>query len=295
MANQVSGSGNGTNSCWKKLWKMPVPPKVKSFWWRVIKKFIPARSILKHRHMEHIEFCEACGKSEETIHHALFECTWAKLFWHEMRTASQLKLPIFHPHAWAMDMIDNSTIREGDSSMIMCGCWAIWKERNARKHGESRRSVTESVRWVLETTIDLARTGKEKAKKSPKTKARWLPPAAGFLKINTDASFMDDTLSGSTGLVIRNHQGNLVYAQAIWYEHAASARSVEALAIRDAIRLATDRSYNQIIVESDSTEAVNMCAGDEQVRSELLPICQEIRELKRAFTSCSIFFYWVRG
>jgi ribonuclease HI len=174
--------------------------------------------------------------------------------------------------------------------MIMCGCWAIWKERNARKHGESRRSVTESVRWVLETTIDLARTGKEKAKKSPKTKARWLPPAAGFLKINTDASFMDDTLSGSTGLVIRNHQGNLVYAQAIWYEHAASARSVEALAIRDAIRLATDKSYNQIIVESDSTEAVNMCAGDEQVRSELLPIFQEIRELKRAFTSCSISF-----
>jgi hypothetical protein len=108
-------------------------------------------------------------------------------------------------------------------------------------------------------------SGKEKAKKTQKTKARWLPPAAGFLKINTSASFMDDTLPGSMGLEIRNHQGNLVYAQAIWYEHATSARSVEALAIRDAIRLATDRSYDQIIVESDSSETVNMCARDEQV------------------------------
>lgn len=31
---------------WKKLWRLPVPPKVRNFWWRVIKGFVPARSVL---------------------------------------------------------------------------------------------------------------------------------------------------------------------------------------------------------------------------------------------------------
>lgn len=61
----------------KKLWRFSVQPKVRNYWWRVIKKFVPARAILRDRHIERIGFCEACGR-EETIYHALFECTWAK-------------------------------------------------------------------------------------------------------------------------------------------------------------------------------------------------------------------------
>jgi hypothetical protein len=51
LADQASGSGTEVKTCWKKLWKISVPPKVCLFWWRVIKKFIPARQILKQRHM----------------------------------------------------------------------------------------------------------------------------------------------------------------------------------------------------------------------------------------------------
>lgn len=33
-------------SHWQKLWKIPVPPKVRNFWWRVIHKFVPCFSVL---------------------------------------------------------------------------------------------------------------------------------------------------------------------------------------------------------------------------------------------------------
>jgi hypothetical protein len=42
-----------------------------------------------------------------------------------------------------------------------------------------------------------------------------------------------------------------------------------------------------VIMESDSKVAINICA-DDQSRSELMPICQEIRELSRAFASFSM-------
>jgi hypothetical protein len=61
--------------CWKRLWKLPVPPKIRSFWWRVTKGYIPVRQVLKSRHMEKFAFCESCGKQEETIMHGLFGCT----------------------------------------------------------------------------------------------------------------------------------------------------------------------------------------------------------------------------
>jgi hypothetical protein len=35
-----------------------------------------------------------------------------------------------------MDMVDNKTIKEEDAAMILCGCWLVWMEWNARKHGE---------------------------------------------------------------------------------------------------------------------------------------------------------------
>ena len=34
------------SNIWSKLWKLSVPPKVRNFWWRVIKGLIPVRAIL---------------------------------------------------------------------------------------------------------------------------------------------------------------------------------------------------------------------------------------------------------
>jgi hypothetical protein len=94
-----------------------------------------------------------------------------------------------------MDMVDSTTIKEEQAATILCSCWAIWQERNARQHGEGGRSVSASVRWALETLVDLSNSGKERRRKTPRTKARWKPPEEGVMKINTDACFQEGTMS----------------------------------------------------------------------------------------------------
>jgi hypothetical protein len=81
-----------------------------------------------------------------------------------------VKIPMLHLEYWAMYMVDTKLVKEEDASKIMCGCWSIWSERNARRHEEGRRSMTNSVRWVMQTTLDLAQIGKEKGKKLPRRK-----------------------------------------------------------------------------------------------------------------------------
>jgi ribonuclease HI len=277
-----------SKTCWKKLWKLLVPPKVRAFWWRVIKGFVPSRQVLNFRHVEKVGFCEACGKQEESIFHALFECTWARLFWSELKITANVKVPQFHPNTWAMDVIDSKVMVESQTSMILCGCWAAWQERNARKHGERGRSVTDSVRWAMQTSLDLSHSSREKPRKVLKPKEHWKPPAEGVIKINTDASFQEQEMTGGIGLVVRDHQGNLVRGQALWYGHAESALSMEALAIREGARLAQERGYVHVVIESDSLMAVNLCNADDQNRSKLRAIVQEIRDITRAFASFSI-------
>jgi hypothetical protein len=162
----VSSSGDNINRCWKVLWKLPIPPKVRSFWWRVINNFVPCRQILKRRHMDPIAFYKICGAEEESIFHAFFECTWAKLFWEDLKKVTSIKIPTLHPISWATDMIEGQLISEAKACVILCGCWSVWTERNAVSHGESQRSVIGSVRWAVDTTYDLARLGKRKTKKA---------------------------------------------------------------------------------------------------------------------------------
>jgi hypothetical protein len=48
-----------------------------------------------------------------------------------------------------------------------------------------------------------------------KKKDRWKAPDEGVIKINTDASFLEATMSGGTGLVVHDHRGSLIRGQAI--------------------------------------------------------------------------------
>jgi hypothetical protein len=49
--------------------------------------------------MELIGFCKTCGAKKETTYHALFECSWARLFWQEIKKATSIKLPVMHPES----------------------------------------------------------------------------------------------------------------------------------------------------------------------------------------------------
>ena len=65
---------------------------------------------------------------------------------------------------------------------------------------------------------------------------------------------------------------------------------MEAIAIRDGAKFALERGYTRMIIESDAEEVVKLCNDDGQNRSEITSICQEIRDIIGAFSSCRISF-----
>lgn len=68
------------DSAWKAVWKMPVPPKVRVFWWRVLHDSLPSKAELFRRHVEKEGFCEVCGDPSESIFHVVISCPLARRF-----------------------------------------------------------------------------------------------------------------------------------------------------------------------------------------------------------------------
>jgi ribonuclease HI len=159
----------------------------------------------------------------------------------------------------------------------------LWSERNARHHDEHGRTIYESVKWTIDIVTDLSIEGQARGASTPKKRASWQPPKEGILKLNVDASFQISTGEGASGLVVRDHVGILKRGQAIMYENVSTVLIMEALAIRDGVKLAADSGLSRIEVETDANEVVKLWRGRNEGRSEIAPILREIDELSNNF------------
>jgi hypothetical protein len=65
---------------WNSLWKLNVLPKVRVFWWRVLRGILPVESTLKHRHIAQLSRCKICMAMDEDLMHALISCVHARVF-----------------------------------------------------------------------------------------------------------------------------------------------------------------------------------------------------------------------
>jgi len=87
LVAQSSNPGKGPEF-WKFIWPLEVPNPVKLFIWHVCNKVLPVRSNLLRRKIIDDDTCP-CGRAEETIIHALWNCPVAQDVWGS-------KLSIFH-------------------------------------------------------------------------------------------------------------------------------------------------------------------------------------------------------
>ena len=145
-------------------------------------------------------------------------------------------------------------------------------------------TLYQAVTWARDIAFDvymeLAQTDQEPGGYQRNTKME----APGTLKINTDAAFWAETGNGATACVIRDHHGGFVLAQAKWYDNFLNAVVGEALACRDAVKMAAQFGFHKIHLETDCLELIQLWEKRVMQRSIIAPILSEINELMLAST-----------
>jgi ribonuclease HI len=88
------------------------------------------------------------------------------------------------------------------------------------------------------------------------------------LKLNVDAPFGVDDMSGVVGAVIRDAHGNFVIASSKFLQNVSSPAMVEAQAMLQGLELANSIGCNALEAESDSIEVITYCSGEVEMWNE---------------------------
>lgn len=155
--------------------------------------------------------------------------------------------------------------------------WHLWKRRNSLRNG---RTVSFNS-LVLKVNTDIWRLVKilyPRLQQIPISwpgivdyienyrpklyylVVSWKPPEQEYFKCNTDGASRGNPGRSSYGFCIRNHRGDLVYAQGEEV-HEATNIETEAIAIREAIYRYVSIGLAKVRVETDSLALVKILSG----------------------------------
>ena len=114
---------------WHKMWKMDVPPKVRTFLWRACSEILPTQANLARRRLPIDPQCDIYRHEEETVCHVLWECPLAVNVWALVKGKLQkctFAAPDFY--SLARQMKGKLTVKELEVWAMVS--WSIWNARN---------------------------------------------------------------------------------------------------------------------------------------------------------------------
>ena len=114
---------------WNRIWQLQVPPKVKTFVWRVCSDILPTRLNLCRKMTPLDLACAICQQHDETVAHALWGCPMAKNVWAMVEGKLQKRSSYAEDfYSLVRELMPALTKNEMEVWAIVS--WAIWNARN---------------------------------------------------------------------------------------------------------------------------------------------------------------------
>jgi hypothetical protein len=215
--------------------------------------------ILADRHISLIPQCPICKIGIEDVQHVLFTCVRAKEVWTELGLHEIITDAVRQDRSGSVTLeilAKIGSVHEGlqTAELVLVASWFIWWQRRQHMTGEVIQTPERSAVLikVLATNFIRAYTAKLPRRKEDQM---WKKPCGDVIKINVDATFQYETLSGATGAVARDGRGNFIAAASWFLPHSSCVGSAEITAIRNGLYLAGRIGCNKVIIETDCTFA----------------------------------------
>lgn len=155
---------------------------------------------------------------------------------------------------------------------VVIVAWHLWWQRRRFVHDEPSLSITSSVFAISSLVQNFSIASLPSAIRKEEM---WMKPPADFVKINVDASFSMDELSGTIGAVIRNTSGEFIVAANGRLPLVTDVVSAEVTAVQLGLELAIAQGCQRIIINGDNLEVVEALNRGERVYSSATAIFEE--------------------
>ena len=221
----ASNSEAGVRNLWDMIWKAKVPEKIKIFGWRTATNSLATKLNTCRRTITTDSICSLCGKEDENEFHAVNVCTRSKALRFTMRPIWNLPKEDKFRYTgtdWLQILLNSQD--EITRRRILMLFWQCWNLRNDAIHGVGKGTVQGSAILLTRYEEEFANAQiPEKQDRmssyslrqsgpgtlSVATTARWMTPEEGWVKLNTDASFIQASGGSWGGAVARDAQGRV--------------------------------------------------------------------------------------
>jgi ribonuclease HI len=294
-----SSMGDDSRKIWNLIWKCKVPNKIRIFAWRCASDNLATKKNKWRRTLEIDSICNICGISDETSYHATVVCPKAKALRHKMRQVWSLPREedfMYTGPDWLLMLLAKA--KKDSHPLILLLLWRAWHLRNNIVHEDGKSSIEASAVFLQNYFDTLNGSGFDMTSKGSARmvtcanqvqlsdhgtpKARWTAPVQGKLKMNVDASFIQETNEGFLGAVIRNQKGTVVCAMAMQLQSCEDAEEAKARALLQALRTCVQQDIRPEEVETDSSTVWYACKEANQNLSKRCYIYREIDRIRKS-------------
>ncbi|XP_074353914.1 uncharacterized protein LOC141690814 [Apium graveolens] len=206
------------NSGQYSIWRIKAPPKVLNLIWRAMSFCLPTMSMLTVKNVLVIEICPIYNGDPDSIMHILVTCPLAY-------------------QCWQILILDVHQGVEGDFNGWL---------GETLKHISMDRSailVTEAQGRSVEALVQEIHAGDGATS--------WVKQQIGTIKVTGDAALFEEHASFGTGLVARDHRGDLVLAKTSYHGEKILLEIMEAIAIKEALSWIKMKGWAQVELEAD--------------------------------------------
>ena len=265
---------------WKKIWMLPVPQRVKMFFWLGYQDRILSNSNRFLRHLTDDPRCFACGEVEENTLHILRDCPTARLVWRKLGVSLTHEVWQGPIKVWLGKQLASGADNEEWNRLFPIACWWLWKWRNERAFKPSPSIPVDQRSFILARVkqVALAMTPSNiqnhSSARRVETLVSWRHPAVGWVKLNTDGAAKGNPGAAGGGGLIRGHRGELFEVFTINCGSCTCTRA-ELLAVLRGLVVAWEGDHRKVHVELDSEVVVRMLVEDPPASSPFIQIIRK--------------------
>jgi hypothetical protein len=248
----VGNLEGGGDDCWRRIWRVPCPPKIHMFIWRLSHNSLTLRPNLVKRgvQIESVK-CLFCNNDVEEGAHLFVKCRYVKEVWHclgmeNIRRDLARSSSIEH----ALDIIWNGPVEM--RVQILTFWWLWWYNRNKLREGEKPLEATSIAHKTRCCAVEYLEILGSKSNNITNEITKWKPPGLDVLKFNTDGAFTPGQNEAGWVVIVHDHREEVVATTTGRSEHTSDAFHAELIAVVQAVRLAEQLGAIHVVLETDS-------------------------------------------
>nr|POE97055.1 hypothetical protein CFP56_48039 [Quercus suber] len=208
-------------SCWRRIWSLSVPNKIKHFLWRACRESLPTKKNLLVRNVTRDALCKWCNEEVEDSVHALWVAKYSRRSGAKKKS-SKISSPCV---LWNLEI-----------------CGLLYQDMRVRLNEYQLAQKPPIPEFMIPG------------------ETRWYLPQSLQHKVNYDGALFKEIWQAGIGVVIKDAKGRVCGALSDRIVLPRTVEEVEAIACRTIVRFALELGLEEVVFEGDSetiTTAIN--------------------------------------